>query len=149
MLMAEAYACITGKWRKILRRYAVIHLALYAVMVLIGTWIPIQFLISFDLLILAAAPNIVIFLILNGWRYYRLKQRMDLVLLGTWAWLILTIAAYFLYFLSGLTHRLWAQGIWFSENDVLHIGLILWIVYIARVVAQQVIDEIHEVQESA
>jgi hypothetical protein len=33
--------------------------------------------------------------------------------------LALTIGAYFLYLVSGLTQRLWAQKAWFSENDVL------------------------------
>jgi len=66
---------------------------------------------------------------------------MDLVLLGTWAWLILTIAAYFLYYILGVSKKLWAQGIWFTENDVLHIGLIIWMVYIMRFVARRVVDE--------
>lgn len=62
-------------------------------------------------------------------------------LLGAWAWLALTMAAYFVYLLSGLTQTLWAQGRWFSENDVLHIGLILWMIYLALVVAPRVRDE--------
>jgi hypothetical protein len=92
------------------------------------------------MLILAAVPNISIFLILNGWRYLKFKQLIDLVLLKTWVWLILTIGAYFLYFLSGLTERFWNQGIWFSANDVLHISLIIWMVFIARVVARNIRD---------
>jgi len=34
-----------------------------------------------------------------------------------------------------------AKGIWFTENDLLHIFLIVWMVYIALVVARQVKDE--------
>jgi cytochrome b561 len=66
---------------------------------------------------------------------------MDLVLLGTWAWLILTISAYFLYYVSGLSQKLMALGVWFTENDVLHIGLIIWMLCIMRVVPRQVVDE--------
>lgn len=141
MVMAQAHACATGKPRKRLALYALANLGLYVTAVLIGAFVPIKFLISFELLILAAAPSILIFFSLNGWRYYQQRNPMDLALLGAWAWLALTMAAYFVYLLSGLTQTLWAQGRWFSENDVLHIGLILWMVYLALVVAQRVRDE--------
>jgi len=140
MLIAQAYACFTGKWQKVLVYTALTKLALYGLALLVGSLVPIKFLISFELLILAAAPNIVLFFILNGWRYRKFKQRMDLVLLGAWVWLGITIAAYFLYMLSGFTQHLWEQGVWLSENDVLHIGLIIWMFYLARVAAPQVKD---------
>ncbi len=141
MLMAEAYSCAKGKWRRWLIWYAILSTFLYITIVLIGTLIPVKFLISFELLILIGMPNIIIFLVLNGRRYAKHKQRIDLVLLRTWAWLILTIGAYFLYFISGLSQKLWAQSIWFTENDVLHIGLIIWMVYIMQVVSKHVVDE--------
>jgi hypothetical protein len=57
-------------------------------------------------------------------------------------WLLLTMVAYWLYDRLDITPKLWAKGrgIWFSQNDVLHIGLILWMIYIATVVANRVND---------
>ena len=140
MLLAEAVACTVGKWRRALTIYAVANMAVYVVVVLSGALIPVKFLISFELLVLFAAPAIVIFFILNGVRYARLRDDMDLALLGAWTWLALTLGAYFLYLMLGITQTLWARGIWFSENDVLHIGLIVWMIYLARVVARRVKD---------
>jgi len=140
MMVAEAYSCAVGKWRRITSVYAFGHAAVYALVVLIGALVPIKFLISFELLLIAAAPNILILFVLNGWRYYRLKDPMHLALLGTWLWLGITLGAYFFYFVLDITHQLWAKGVWFSENDVLHIGLILWMIYIAFFLAGQVVD---------
>ena len=140
MLAAVAYSSASGKGRKRLLAYAAANLAMYLVVVLVGAIMPVKFLISFELLILVCAPTIVIFLVVNGRRYARHRQRIDLLLLGVWGWLILTIAAYFLYYLSDITENLWARGIWFTENDVLHIGLIVWMVYLA-VIARQVKDK--------
>lgn len=141
MLLAQAYACAMGKGRKALMTYAFLNLTVYVITVLIGVAVPIQFLISFEWLLIVAAPTIVLFIILNGWRYRQFKRSMDLALLGAWAWLALTIGAYFVYLISGLTQNLWAQGIWFSENDMLHIGLIIWMIYLALIVAPRVEDE--------
>ena len=140
MLVAEAYACATGRLRRGLIVYAAANLAAYVAIALVGALIPVKFLISFELLILFAAPTILLFFILNGWRYVKFRDRMDLALLGAWAWLALTLAAYFGYLMLGITQTLWASGVWFSENDVLHIGLIVWIIYLARVVAPRVRD---------
>ncbi len=141
MLIAEAYSCASGNLRRGLIRYAWLNFGVYLAILLIGSLVPVKFLISFELLVLVLAPNVILFLILNGRRYARLRNRMDLVLLGVWGWLILTIGAYFIYYLSGLTQRLWARGFWFTENDVLHIGLILWMAYIALVAARWIKDE--------
>jgi hypothetical protein len=141
MMVAQAYSCSTVRLRRYLMLFASLNMILYTLTVLIGMLVPVKFLISFELLILFAAPSILIFLALNGWRYYRLRQRSDLLLLITWAWLALTIGAYFLYYLFGLTQVLWVRGVWFSENDVLHIGLILWMIYIAIIVAPRLEDQ--------
>ena len=65
MMLAQAYTCTVGRWRRALLVYAALNAAVYVVIVLIGTLIPVKFLISFELLILFAAPTVLIFFILE------------------------------------------------------------------------------------
>jgi hypothetical protein len=140
MMLAVAYLSTTGKLRRALSVYSVFNAIVYFITVMIGVFVPVKFLISFELLLVVAAPSIIAFFIINGWRYSKYKLRLDLTLLGTWIWLGVTIAAYFLYLISGNTESLWARGLWFSANDVLHIGLIIWMLYIAFALAPQIKD---------
>jgi hypothetical protein len=140
MTLAVAYSSTTGKLRKTLSMYAVINAMVYTIIVMIGVFIPVKFLISFELLLVIAAPSIIAFFVINGWRYSKYKLKLDFVLVGTWIWLGITIAAYFLYLISGNTESLWLKGFWFSANDVLHIGLIVWMFYIVFALAPQVKD---------
>ncbi len=142
MMLAVAYSSATGRLRRGLSVYAFVNAFVYFVIVMVGTFIPVKFLISFELLLIITAPSIIAFFVLNGWRYARYKEPLDLIYLGSWLWLGVTIAAYFLYLISGSTASLWDQGIWFSENDVLHIGLILWMICIARFLSPRVKDMI-------
>ncbi len=120
--------------------FALASLALYVILVLIGAFVPVKYLVSYELLIFVAAPSILIFFVLNGWRYWAFKGEMDLALLVTWIWLSTTMGVYFLYRFLGITKELWEKGVWFSENDVLHISLVVWMVYIALIVANRVVD---------
>ena len=98
--------------------------------------------LSTNLMVRVSTPILLLFFILNGWRYHMLRDPMDLALLGTWILLLLILAAYYLLDNLDITQKLWArgEGIWFSQNDVLHIGLILWVIYLATVVANRVKD---------
>jgi hypothetical protein len=136
MLVAQAYLVEREKWSKIMVEYAVANLIVYVIIVVIGTMIPVQFLISFELMILFLAPTILFLLIFNVQRFKLNKKRIYLSLTFIWISLILIIGFYFLYFMLGITEILWDQGIWFTENDILHIGLILWMIYISFVVSR-------------
>ena len=65
---------------------------------------------------------------------------MDLALLRSWALLAVSNAAYYAYLSLGYTQRLWEQGIWFSENDVLHILVAVWVAYVSLVLVERVSD---------
>jgi hypothetical protein len=142
MLVAVAYSCTEGSLQMILSVYALVNAVVYVIFTFVGGIVPIKSLITFNLMVRVSTPILMLFFILNGWRYYMLKDTMDLALLGTWIMLLLTMAAYCLYDDLNITQKLWdrGKGIWFSQNDVLHICLILWVIYIAMVVANRVKD---------
>lgn len=140
ILAAVAYSSSVGKMRKLLLGYAMVNAVIYTVVVLVGTFIPVKFMISFELMLLLTAPSILVLFIINGMRYIKQKEYLDLLLLYTWLGLGFTIGAYYLYYLSGLTATLWEKGFWFSENDVLHIGLILWMLFVGFYMAPKIKD---------
>lgn len=140
MLIAGAYACCLGKSRKLMVSYAAVNAISYTLIVLIGALTLSKFLISFELLLLAAAPGILALFILNTTRYVKHRKGMDLALIGTWLWLGITLGAYFLTLMLDITPALWHRGVWFSENDVLHLGLITWIIYIGTCAARKIKD---------
>jgi hypothetical protein len=128
--------------QKVLLVYALVSAVVYVIVAFVGAMAPFQSLITFTMMVRVSTPILLIVFILNGWRYYLFRDPMDLALLGTWALLLLTRAAYCLYEDLDITRKLWAggDGVWFSQNDVLHIGLIFWIIYIATVVAHRIND---------
>lgn len=140
MLLAVAYSSTTGKLRRGLSIYAIANAAVYSILLMIGVSVPVKFLISFEFLLVVGFPGIFAFFLINGGRYRKFKQPLDKALLVTWIWLGITIIAYFAYFLSGNSAALWEKGVWFTENDVLHIFLIVWMLYIAFAVAPKTQD---------
>lgn len=141
MLMAQSYSCAIGRGRKIIKGYAALNSCIYIVILIIGSIDPIRFLISFELLVLFLLPTTLFFFLLNTKRFLQDHNLMDRNLLILWLLLGIIIIAYYGYYLLGITEILWEQGIWFSENDVLHIGLILWMLYIARIIPKYVKDK--------
>jgi hypothetical protein len=140
MILAVANSSTSGKIRSVLFVYAIFNAVIYFIAVLVGAFIPVKFLISFELLLVVSAPGILAFFVINGTRYFKHKLQLDLILSGAWLLLGVTIAAYFLYLISGNTAALWQKGLWFSENDVLHIGLIIWMIYLVLFLAPRVTD---------
>jgi hypothetical protein len=140
LMLAGAHAGAVGTWRRVLSFCSAAMALLYALVVLTGAFLPNRLLVSFELLVLFATPMVLALLALSARRYTRSASGADLAQVGTWLWLGVTVGAYYAYLSSGATERLWRQGVWFSENDVLHVGLILWVIYMARGVAPRLRD---------
>lgn len=144
MMTAQAYSCVSKNNKKFLFYYASANMTIYSIIILVGSFIPVRFLISFELMLLFLAPSILFFLVLNSWRYFKYNQldkyQMDKAMIVVWISLAFIMASYYLYLTLDITNVLWEKGIWFSENDILHIGLILWMVYIRRTVVNCVKD---------
>ncbi|SHO48123.1 hypothetical protein [Desulfopila aestuarii] len=142
MLVAVAYSCTSGRVLNILLGYALLSSVVYCLMILVGALVPIKSWLTFNVMVWVSVPVYLLTVLINGSRYYMFGSQMDLVLLGTWALLLLTSIMYCMYDNLGLTEKLWARGkgLWFSQNDVLHVGLILWVIYIGIAVAHQITD---------
>jgi hypothetical protein len=142
MLVAVAHARTGGPLRSVLIAYAVANAVLFIALATYGAIAGTRFLISFELLMVFAAPGLLLILVIATVRWLRDRDGMDLAMIGAGVWLIVTIAAYTAYLGAGLTSSLWngGAGIYLSENDVLHVGMILFIGYLVAVVANRLRD---------
>lgn len=90
---------------------------LYHPHLFIGGFKPIKSWITFERLALFCAPIMCFFMVLNGWRYFTLGTTIDLVLLGSWALIWLTMILFWIYDYLGWTKKLWeTKKIWFSKT---------------------------------
>jgi len=142
MVVAVAYSCTRGSSRRLLLAYAGINAAAHLLVTAYGIATAQPFLLSFELLLLFSSPAFVVALGLNAVRYVQLRQPLDRALLGAWGWLFATNAAYYGYLLAGVTETLWrgGAGFYFSENDVLHVGMIGWVLYLHFAVVPRLRD---------
>lgn len=139
-LIASAYSNTKGNLRKGIIVYAAINAVLYSTLLLYGAFVPIQFLVSFEFLMAASTPSVIFFVWIYGRSYSKNRDKMSLALRNTWIILILVMVTYIAYLLSGITQVLWSKGIWFTENDILHVGMIYWVYYILKNLPERVKD---------
>ena len=142
MLIAVAHACTSGRLRRGLIIYAGANVVVYLGITVAGVLLPSAVLLSFAVLMLFALPGILIVILVAARRYRTTHDPMDRSLVIAAVLLIGVQVAYFAYWAAGLTAVLWdeGQGFYFSENDVLHIGMILWLWYVVAVVGRHLRD---------
>jgi hypothetical protein len=130
LVVAVSYSCASKGIRKMLMNYAFLTGLIYSVILIFGVLTPNQFLISFELMVLFLVPSYFLMFLLNLSNYRKNHQLLDGNLIKAWVGMLLLTIIYFAFLLSGISKLLWQQGIWFNANDVLHILLIGWALYV-------------------
>lgn len=127
LVAATAYTSLGPVGRKRLICFAIIDSAAYSIFMLAGAIMPVRFMVSYEGFMAFIGGNFVLMFLL-GIRHYRLyKDRLDRNLILIWIGFLFVNVGYFAYLFGGFAAPLYANnGIWFNENDVLHILLILW-----------------------
>lgn len=144
MLTAVAFACAAGGLRRGLIWYSGINAAVYVIVSIAGVLLPSAVLLSFSVLMLFALPGIVIVIVVAARRYRQTRDPMDRSLVVAAVLLVAVQIAYFAYYAAGITATLYdgGRGFYFSENDVLHVGMILWLGYVVFVVGKHLRDNV-------
>ncbi len=146
MLSAVAFASTKGLVRKVFIGYSIVNSIIYSFVTFFGVYQPNKILLSFEVLMLFALPGILFVLCIGVVNYLKEKRPLDLALFMASVILILVQVAYFVYYASGITQALYkeGQGFYFSENDVLHVGMILWLIFIVKSVGKYLKDHSSE-----
>jgi hypothetical protein len=142
MVTAVSYACATARLRRGLIGYAAVNAALYGAISVTGVMMPSAMLLSYAVLMLFALPGILVLIVICARRYLRNHDAMDRSLVIGTLLLFVVQAAYFGYRAAGLKEKLWdhGKGFYFSENDALHVGMLLWLAYVVFVVGKHLRD---------
>lgn len=112
-------------------RYSIIAFGSYIVLQILGVILNNRFLLSYELFTIFFMPLYLIFFIYNLRLYLKQKDEVNKTLIITWLLFLVVNVSYYVYFILGIGETLYDRtGIWFSANDVLHITLILWMLFL-------------------
>ena len=142
MLSALAMACLKTWLRKTVFIYSALNAIAYVIITIMGVSQTNAFYLSFEVLMLFALPGILFVLLISGVSYLKTRSPLDGSLLLAAIFLILVNVAYFYYYAAGYTEMLYqgGKGFYFSQNDVLHVGMILWLWHIVAYVGKHLKD---------
>ncbi|TXI81449.1 MAG: hypothetical protein E6Q44_04320 [Flavobacteriales bacterium] len=142
MLIAVAYACAQVRGRRLMIGYAIANAVVYCLVLAAGVLLPDKTLLSFEVLMLFALPGVITVIVVSAVRYRRTKDTAARWILWAAILLIAVQVAYFAYYAAGVTQSLWdaGAGVYFSENDVLHVGMVAWLVFVAATLGPRLRD---------
>lgn len=129
--VAIAKSILPVEKQKPLLYYATISMIVYPIILVMGSIFEIRFLISYELFTIFFMPLFVVFFIYSILLYRKQKDELNKVLIVTWILFLVVNLSYYVYYYLGLTEAIYQNwNIWFSANDVLHILLLFWMIFL-------------------
>lgn len=123
------------KLEAILQRYVYTHLILFSFYQGLGILLPNRFLVSYEGMLLFLSPSLLILMYLS---YHYKNQEIHAKLLRIWILFLGVNAIYFIaLFLNVKSFFDHYFHVWFNENDVLHITLLMWMIYFKQQIPKQ------------
>jgi len=132
LLVGVAHSIMGERFQKISKIYFYATSMVYLVLIIIGSILPVKFLISFEMMLIFVSPIYLGIIFISIKSYLTQKNEISKKLMIAALLLFIAIGGYYVYYLLGITEYLWERDIWFSANDVLHILMIVWVIYIDK-----------------
>ena len=130
MVVAQSWLRPNPKSSIAMNIYASINLLIYQLILIFGMVLINEFMLSFEMMVVFQLSSFILMMISNVIVYRNIKEKIEFTLIKIWILLAIVMIAYFGYLFSGIPEILWENGIWFNANDILHVGLIGWMIYI-------------------
>jgi purine-cytosine permease-like protein len=131
LVAATGYTSAGATGRKWMVRFAIADSIAYTAYILIGAILPIKFLVTYEGFMAFIGANFLLMFFMNI-RYYRVHHdALNKKLIQVWLGFLLVNIGYFAFLFGGFGASLYAaSGLWFNENDALHVLLIAWSAFI-------------------
>ena len=127
MAIAFAQEFLNKDHQKYLIRYAKYALIVYTVLLVTGSILENRILISYEIFTVFFMPLFVVFFVINIMNYRKHQDQLNQSFIQLWIWFLIVNVAYYAYYIPGFTESFYENtGVYFSANDVLHIGLMGW-----------------------
>lgn len=120
---------LKAKGLKTYKLSAKVFSGMFVVIILIGISLKNHLLLSFEVMGLFCLPAFVLSIagaIKQEAKYPIISRN---IIKGC-VILLFVMAIYFCYAAFNITEALWQKGIWFSDNDIFHVGMIAWVLFI-------------------
>ncbi len=132
-----AYYIFSGKAQKFWSFYAVASTLIYVIIAVFGTYSANRLLISFEFMIMFIGAGLAAISLQCLLHYFKEKDAKAVKILWIGAGIGVVIAIYFVALVSDFASALWEKGIWFNENDVLHVLMICWVLLVYRILSKR------------